>query len=125
MQSLLIRAEDKNVWEKRTPLVPDHVREVLDATGGEVYVERSDKRAFADADYLGAGARYNVVDIYRGGGGEELEVWSIEYAQVLLHDDQDRLLRAAGFSPVEFFGSYRFKPYDKKKSRVLIAVAEK
>ena len=76
-------------------------------------------------DYLGAGARYNVVDIYRGGGGEELEVWSIEYAQVLLHDDQDRLLRAAGFSPVEFFGSYRFEPYDKKKSRVLIAVAEK
>ena len=75
-------------------------------------------------DYLDAGARYNIVDIHRGGGGEELEVWSIEYAQVLLHDDQDRLLRAAGFSSVEFFGSYRFEPYDKKESRVLIAVAE-
>ena len=76
-------------------------------------------------DYLGAGARYNVIDIHRGGGGEELEVWSIEYAQVLLHDDQDRLLRAAGFSPVEFFGSYRFEPYDREQSRVLITVAQR
>jgi SAM-dependent methyltransferase len=76
-------------------------------------------------DYLDAGARYNIVDIRRGGAGEELEVWSVEYPRVLLHDDQDRLLRAAGFSPVEFYGSYRFEPYDKEESRTLIAVAQR
>ena len=76
-------------------------------------------------DYLDAGARYNIVDIYRGGEGDELKVWSVEYPHILLHDDQQRLLRAAGFDAIEFYGSYRFEPYDKEQSRVLIAVAQK
>ena len=76
-------------------------------------------------DYLDAGARYNIVDIHRGGDGAELEVWSVEYPHILLHDDQKRLLRVTGFSPVEFYGSYRFEPYDKEQSRMLIAVARK
>lgn len=76
-------------------------------------------------DYLDAGARYNIVDIYRGGDRKELEVWSVEYPHILLHDDHKRLLRVTGFAPVEFFGSYRFEPYDKEKSRMLIAVAKK
>jgi glycine/sarcosine N-methyltransferase len=77
-------------------------------------------------DYLGGeGARYNIVDIYRGGDGKELEVWSVEYPHILLHDDQQRLLRVTGFAPVEFFGSYRFEPYDKEKSRILLAVAQR
>jgi ubiquinone/menaquinone biosynthesis C-methylase UbiE len=76
-------------------------------------------------DYLDAGARYNIVDIRRGGEGKELEVWSVEYPRILLHDDQKRLLRVTGFSPVEFYGSYRFEPYDKEASRVLIAVAQR
>ena len=76
-------------------------------------------------DYLNAGARYNIVDIHRGGGKEELEVWNVEYPRILLHDDQQRLLRVAGFSSVEFFGSYRFEPYDKEESRNLIAVAQR
>ena len=74
-------------------------------------------------DYLDAGARYNIVDIHRGGDAEELEVWSIEYPRILLQNDQRRLLRAAEFSSVEFFGSYRFAPYRKEESRQLIAVA--
>lgn len=74
-------------------------------------------------DYLGAGARYNIVDIYRGGDRNELEVWSVEYPHILLRDDQHRLLQAAGFSSIEFFGSYRFEPYQKEESRQLIAVA--
>jgi ubiquinone/menaquinone biosynthesis C-methylase UbiE len=74
-------------------------------------------------DYLDAGARYNIVDIHRGGDAEELEVWSIEYPQILLRDDQRRLLRAAEFSSIEFFGSYRFAPYRKEESKQLIAVA--
>ena len=76
-------------------------------------------------DYLDAGARYNIVDTHRGGEGEELEVWSVEYPRILLHDDQRRLLRVTGFAPVEFYGSYRFEPYDKEQSRVLIAVAQR
>jgi ubiquinone/menaquinone biosynthesis C-methylase UbiE len=76
-------------------------------------------------DYLGAGARYNIVDIHRGGDREELEVWSVEYPHIFLHDDQQRLLRVTGFAPVEFFGSYRFEPYDKEESRILIAVAQR
>lgn len=76
-------------------------------------------------DYLDAGARYNIVDIHHGGDRAELEVWSVEYPRVLLHDDQKRLLRVTGFAPVEFFGSYRFEPYDKEQSRMLIAVAQK
>ena len=81
-------------------------------------------RLFA-IDYLDTGARYNIVDIHRGGDRKELEVWSVEYPHILLHDDQKRLLRATGFAPVEFFGSYRFEPYDKEESRMLIAVAQK
>lgn len=74
-------------------------------------------------DYLGAGARYNIVDINRDGDASELEVWSVDYPHILLQDDQRRLLLAAGFASVEFFGSYRCEPYDKEESRSLIAVA--
>jgi ubiquinone/menaquinone biosynthesis C-methylase UbiE len=74
-------------------------------------------------DYLGTGARYNIVDITRGGGQNELEVWSVEYPHILLRDDQHRLLQAAGFSSIEFCGSYRSEPYQKEASRQLIAVA--
>jgi len=75
-------------------------------------------------DYLGTGARYNVVDINRGGDGSELEVWSVDYPHILLQDDQRRLLQAAGFASIQFFGSYRFGPYDKEASPMLIAVAQ-
>ena len=76
-------------------------------------------------DYLGTGARYNILDIYHGADRHGLEVWSIEYPHILLLDDQRRLLRAAGFVSVEFYGSYRFEPYHKGESRRLIAVAKK
>ncbi|KAB2968835.1 MAG: hypothetical protein F9K18_02200 [Thermoanaerobaculia bacterium] len=51
-----IRAEDKNRWERRAPLTPEHVRELVAEQGLAVCVERSAKRAFADADYASAGA---------------------------------------------------------------------
>ncbi len=75
-------------------------------------------------DYLGTGARYNIVDIMRGGDASELQVWSVDYPHILLQDDQRRLLQAAGFASVEFYGSYRFQPYDKEESQGLIAVAQ-
>jgi alanine dehydrogenase len=50
-----IRREDKNVWERRTPLTPHAVAE-LKAKGVEVRVERFEKRAFIDEDYAASGA---------------------------------------------------------------------
>ncbi len=74
-------------------------------------------------DYLGTGARYNIVDIHRGGDASELEVWSVDYPHILLQDDQRRLLQTAGFAAVQFFGSYQFGPYAKEESQRLITVA--
>lgn len=56
MHRIGIRREDKNRWERRAPLVPDHVRELVDAHGLEIAVQPSPLRAFADLDYREAGA---------------------------------------------------------------------
>jgi alpha-aminoadipic semialdehyde synthase len=51
-----IRREDKNRWERRAPLTPDHVAEL--ARGGiDVAVEPSPIRVFSDEAYRRAGAR--------------------------------------------------------------------
>ncbi len=76
-------------------------------------------------DYKKRGARYNVLDIYHGDKNSELKVWSVDYPQMLLKDDQQKLLRLSGFRKIDFFGSYRFEPYSKKTSDMLIAVAYK
>lgn len=76
-------------------------------------------------DYEGAGARYNVIDIFRGKDNRGLKVWSAHYHLMLLRDDLERLLREAGFSLVDFYGSYTLEPYDKASSDVLIAVAHR
>lgn len=51
-----IRAEDKNRWERRAPLAPDHVRELTAEQGIEVVVAPSHRRAFSERDYRDAGA---------------------------------------------------------------------
>ncbi len=51
-----IRREDKNRWERRVPLPPEHVARLVRA-GLEIVVQPSDLRAFPDAAYAGAGAR--------------------------------------------------------------------
>lgn len=56
MNRIGVRAEDKNRWERRTPLTPDHVRELIAAKGLEVVVQSSPLRAFADQEYVDAGA---------------------------------------------------------------------
>jgi saccharopine dehydrogenase (NAD+, L-lysine-forming) len=56
MNRIGIRAEDKNRWERRAPLVPDHVRELVGAQGLAVTVQPSARRAFPDQDYADAGA---------------------------------------------------------------------
>jgi len=51
-----IRAEDKNEWERRAPLTPQHVSLLADRHGVGAIVEPSIRRVFADADYRLAGA---------------------------------------------------------------------
>lgn len=51
-----IRSEDKNRWERRAPLTPDHVRELVEEHGVDVRVEPAPGRAFGDEDYIAAGA---------------------------------------------------------------------
>ncbi|MFB0533402.1 MAG: class I SAM-dependent methyltransferase [Anaerolineae bacterium] len=76
-------------------------------------------------DYFDQGARYNILDIFHSEGAGALRVWHVDYPQMLLKDDQERLLEASGFGAVDFYGSYRFDPYDKEASDRLIAVARK
>jgi glycine/sarcosine N-methyltransferase len=75
-------------------------------------------------DYLEQTARYTILDIFHSEGANELKVWSAELS-VTLRDDQERLLKAAGFHTVDFYGAFDFAPYDKEVSNSLIAVAHK
>lgn len=51
-----IRREDKNPWERRTPLIPAHVREFVRDQGIEVRVQPSPLRVFPDDIYSREGA---------------------------------------------------------------------
>ena len=76
-------------------------------------------------DYRRKGATYNILDIFHGESGNNLEVWSIDFAQILLRDNLDELLKASGFDRIDFYGSYTFEPYSKETSDRLITVAFK
>jgi alpha-aminoadipic semialdehyde synthase len=52
-----IRREDKNRWERRVPLTPDHVRKLMRREDVGFVVQPSPLRVFADAEYEAAGAR--------------------------------------------------------------------
>ena len=56
MKQLLIRAEDKNRWERRAPLVPEDLRAILKETGAGALVEQSEKRVFGEDEFSAAGA---------------------------------------------------------------------
>jgi len=56
MKKLLIRAEDKNRWERRAPVVPADLADVVRETGAQAFVEDSDKRFFTREQYAEAGA---------------------------------------------------------------------
>lgn len=56
MAAIGIRLEDKNIWERRAPLTPEHVKKIVEEYGIDVYVESSDIRAFSDREYEEAGA---------------------------------------------------------------------
>jgi alpha-aminoadipic semialdehyde synthase len=57
MKTLLIRAEDKNRWERRTALVPADLKKIREKTNARAYVQVSDKRCFNPQVYMEAGAQ--------------------------------------------------------------------
>jgi len=50
-----IRREDMYQWERRVPLIPQHLRELTDEAGLSFRIESSDQRAFSDDEYRAAG----------------------------------------------------------------------
>lgn len=51
-----IRREDKNPWERRVPLIPSHIRELIRESSLAVSLQPSPRRIFADQDYIQEGA---------------------------------------------------------------------
>lgn len=56
MNRIGIRHEDKYKFERRTPIIPGHVKELTEYSGIEFFVESSEKRIFPDQEYNEAGA---------------------------------------------------------------------
>ena len=56
MKKLLIRAEDKNRWERRAPIVPADLAAIVNESGAQAFVESSDKRFFGEDQYVATGA---------------------------------------------------------------------
>ncbi len=56
MKSLLIRAEDKNIWERRSPIIPVDMAEIIKDTQCRAFVQKSRKRFFSPQAYKEAGA---------------------------------------------------------------------
>jgi alpha-aminoadipic semialdehyde synthase len=52
-----IRREDKSKWERRVPLIPQHIKELAGKHGIEFIVQPSEIRVFTDAEYESAGAK--------------------------------------------------------------------
>lgn len=55
-----IRREDKNPWERRSPLIPSHVRELIHEHQIDIDIQSSSNRIFSDEDFTRHGAR--IVD---------------------------------------------------------------
>jgi saccharopine dehydrogenase (NAD+, L-lysine-forming) len=56
VQSIIgIRREDKNEWERRVPLAPRHVKDLV-GKGFDVHVQPSEIRIFKDSEYSEVGA---------------------------------------------------------------------
>ncbi|HTW90515.1 MAG TPA: bifunctional lysine ketoglutarate reductase /saccharopine dehydrogenase family protein [bacterium] len=51
-----IRREDKNVWERRSPLIPEQVGQLIGEHGLKFVVQNSGIRTFSDAEYREVGA---------------------------------------------------------------------
>lgn len=52
-----IRCEDKNKWERRVPLIPEHVKELIESHAIDVTLQPSSIRIFPDNEFIQAGAK--------------------------------------------------------------------
>jgi len=52
-----IRREDKNIWERRVPLIPIHIKDLISHHQLEIEVQSFEKRVFTDAEFLESGAK--------------------------------------------------------------------
>jgi len=50
-----IRREDKNIWERRVPLIPAHLKELKNNFGIDAIIQPFERRAFLDSEFLEAG----------------------------------------------------------------------
>ncbi len=58
MQKLIgIRREDKNIWEKRVPLIPEHIKELNENYSIKTILQPFAERAFSNEKYIDAGAK--------------------------------------------------------------------
>ena len=80
-------------------------------------------RIFA-MDYSERTVAYHILDIFHSQKANELKIWSAELT-TLLRDEQERLLKQAGFREVDFYSGFDFSPYEKESSEHLITVAYK
>ncbi len=55
-EKLAIRREAHGRWERRAPLIPSHVKELIRSHSLEIAVQPSEMRIFSDEDYHGIGA---------------------------------------------------------------------
>ena len=51
-----IRRENKNEWEKRTPIIPEDIKSLIEKYGLRTIVQPSKIRAFNDDEYKSSGA---------------------------------------------------------------------
>lgn len=58
-KSIGIRREDKNKWEKRVPLTPEHVKELKEKHDIQTVIQPSDIRIFKDKEYKTVDAEIN------------------------------------------------------------------
>lgn len=76
-------------------------------------------------DYHGEGAEYHILDLWHSDQKSDFKVWTVSYPRMYLVDDLERLLKKAGFTKVEAYGSFDRAHYDKEQSKRLILVAVK
>jgi len=55
--TLGIRREDKNKWERRVPLTPQHLKELKEKHGIDSIVQPSPIRIFSDKEYEDTGTK--------------------------------------------------------------------
>ncbi len=56
LKSIGIRREDKNIWERRVPIIPDNVKRLKEDMGIITYIQPSEIRVFNDDEFRDVGA---------------------------------------------------------------------